>query len=157
MDSFLKESQRTHPPNLLSMTRQTLTPIHLSDGTLIPANAKIMVANLYSDPATYTSPETFDAYRFLREREKDGKANTWQHVSLSSQHMAFGLGDHACPGRFFASNEIKIALAHLLVKYEWSMPEGAEDPFWMFEAATMAKTGAKVRVRRRREEVGLDL
>ncbi|KAL2286223.1 hypothetical protein FJTKL_07028 [Diaporthe vaccinii] len=41
--------------------------------------------------------------------------------------MGFGHGAHACPGRFFAANEVKIALAHLLMKYDWRLPEG-HDP-----------------------------
>ena len=156
MDSFLKESQRFHPPNFLSMNRLALQPITLSDGTTIPKGAQVMVANRYEDPAIYADPSKFDPYRYLREREKPGQTNTWQHVSLSSQHMAFGLGDHACPGRFFASNEMKIALSHLLLKYDWELPEG-EQPFWSFETNTLAKPNCKVRVRRRKGGINLDL
>lgn len=32
--------------------------------------------------------------------------------------MTFGHGRYACPGRFFASNESKIILATLLLKYD---------------------------------------
>jgi cytochrome P450 len=156
MDSFLKESQRFHPPNFLSMNRLALVPITLSDGTTIPKGAQVMVANRFEDPAVYADPSKFDPYRYLREREKPGQTNTWQHVSLSSQHMAFGFGDHACPGRFFASNEMKIALRHLLLKYDWELPEG-EEPFWSHETNTLTRATCKVRLRRRKEEINLDL
>lgn len=26
---------------------------------------------------------------------------------------------HSCPGRFFASNEVKVILIHLLTRYDW--------------------------------------
>ena len=64
---------------------------------------------------------------------------------------------HACPGRFFASNEMKIALSHLLLKYDWELPEDGESPFWSFETNTMAKPKCKVNMRRRKEEIDLDL
>jgi cytochrome P450 len=38
--------------------------------------------------------------------------------------ITFGHGTHACPGRFFASAEIKAIMAHLLQHYDIKMPEG---------------------------------
>lgn len=125
MDSFLKESQRFHPPSFsmsrklpvhqkdanqcaASMNRMVKANIQLSDGTTLPAGARIMLAPKYLDPAVYTNPDTFDPHRFLREREKPGQNNGWQHVTTSAHHMGFGHGQHACPGRFFASNETKV-------------------------------------------------
>jgi cytochrome P450 len=39
-----------------------------------------------------------------------------------------GHGKSACPGRFFASSEVKILFAHLLLNYEWKavgkVPQG---------------------------------
>src|SRR2546423_5383705 len=139
------------------MTRLVKESITLSDGSVLPAGARLMVANRYTDPAVYADPDKFDPYRFLREREKPGQNNTWQHVSLSSDHMAFGYGQHACPGRFFASNEIKIALSHLLLKYDWKPTEGKEPGFWFFETNCIVDPKCKVQIRRRKEEIVLDL
>lgn len=41
--------------------------------------------------------------------------------------MGFGFGRHSCPGRFFAANEVKIALCHILLKYDFKLAE-AERP-----------------------------
>ncbi|KAK8030950.1 ent-kaurene oxidase [Apiospora arundinis] len=43
--------------------------------------------------------------------------------------MAFGYGKHACPGRFFAANEIKLILAHILLQYDLRMPDGATERY----------------------------
>lgn len=43
--------------------------------------------------------------------------------------MSFGFGRHACPGRFFAANEIKLILARMLLDYDIKMPEGVETPY----------------------------
>ena len=61
-------------------------------------------------------------------RENDGQEHVAQLVSTSPDHLGFGHGKHACPGRFFASNEAKIILIHLLLKYDWRLPEGNPPP-----------------------------
>ncbi|TRX96044.1 hypothetical protein FHL15_003186 [Xylaria flabelliformis] len=157
MDSFLKENQRCHPPNAISMNRLVTKDIKLSDGSLLKPGTRFIIPNVYTDPEIYANPEEFDPYRFLRKREKPGQTNSWQHVSLSSSHMAFGYGNHACPGRFFASTEIKIAIAYLLLKYDWIPTTGDEQPGTLvFETNTLVRPTAKLMVKRRKEEVALD-
>lgn len=41
-----------------------------------------------------------------------------QSASLDDAFLGFGYGKHACPGRFFALNEVKIFVAHMLMNYE---------------------------------------
>jgi cytochrome P450 len=43
--------------------------------------------------------------------------------------MGFGFGRHACPGRFFAANEIKLIVARLLMDFDIKMPEGRTERF----------------------------
>lgn len=139
------------------MNRLVKKTITLSDGSVLPAGTRFIIANNYDNPAIYADPAKFDPYRFLRAREKPGMTNTWQHVTLSSDHMAFGYGDHACPGRFFASAEIKIAVAHLLLKYDWLPTEGDQPGFRVFETNTIVNLQSRCRIRRRWEEITLDL
>ncbi|KAI7281913.1 hypothetical protein KC345_g3859 [Hortaea werneckii] len=157
MGSFLKESQRCHPPGFTSMNRFVQSNVQLSDGTVLPAGARIMIAPRYLDPDVYEEPLKFDAYRFLRERKKPGQVNAWQHDTTSAQHMGFGHGQHACPGRFFASNEIKIALAHLLLKYDWRADSTDKTSEMQFEGNAMTDPNVKVQLKRRAEEVRLDI
>lgn len=123
MDSVLKESQRLAPISVLSMRRKTLREVKLSDGAVLPPNAQVGVSTeAFKDASVYDNPEEFDGYRFLRLREQPGNEHKWQYVTTSPEHFGFGHGKHACPGRFFASNEMKIALVHLLMKYDWELP-----------------------------------
>jgi cytochrome P450 len=69
------------------------------------------------------------------------------------------IGQHACPGRFFASNEIKIALTFLLIKYEMRFPplapgEKPQVTEMMMETNTVSMP-IKVEIRRRKEEIDL--
>lgn len=142
------------------MQRIATRAITLSSGSTIPAGTRLLVAKRTQDPAIYANPSTFDAYRFLREREeleKAGQPMTSQHVSVTPQHMGWGYGEHSCPGRFFASNELKIALAHLLLKYDWQGVEGGGEMFMHFETNENVSPKCKVQLRRRKEEISLDL
>ncbi|TVY84078.1 Cytochrome P450 monooygenase [Lachnellula suecica] len=125
MDSFLKESMRYHPHTLFTMPRQAKTNITLSDGTMIPNNTILAIGPLLmSDSNVFPNADKFDPYRFLKLRETPGAENKHQFVTTSPEIIVFGHGHHACPGRFFASNEIKILLAHMIMHYDWKLPEG---------------------------------
>ncbi|KAL4928017.1 cytochrome P450 [Aspergillus undulatus] len=158
MDSFLKESQRLHPPSDVSMNRKVMRRLTLSDGTTLPRGARLMVAGNLRDPAIYPNPDTFDPSRFLKLREGDSKNSAHQYVSTSAEMFAFGHGRHACPGRFLASSELKIALAHMILKYDWKLDESDTAPrFFENETAHMTNPMLKLMLRRRKEEINLDL
>lgn len=123
------ENYRAHLANFYSATmpRRALDDIHLSDGHEIPKGAYVMVAppNMHN-PDIYPEPLKFDGYRFLRLREAPDAENKYQSVTTSPEHTAFGHGQHACPGRFFATNEIKLLFIYLLLHYDVKVPEGQE-------------------------------
>ncbi|KAM4055522.1 cytochrome p450 [Hirsutella rhossiliensis] len=120
MDSVLKESQRMKPTSVASMRRMATADVKLSDGTVLPKNKLTLVSlQKHWDPESYENPDVFDGYRFYNMRQQSGKENKAQLVSTSPDHMGFGFGLHACPGRFFASEETKIVLCHILLKYDF--------------------------------------
>lgn len=46
----------------------------------------------------------------------------------SSDSLHFGHGRQACPGRFLASDEIKMMLVKLLLRYDFRYPDGFDRP-----------------------------
>lgn len=70
--------------------------------------------------------------------------------------MGFGHGQHSCPGRFFAANEIKVALCHLLMKYDWKLSEGCKPEVQRKGLVLNTDPKTKIMVRRR-EQVELDI
>ncbi|KAL2857577.1 cytochrome P450 [Aspergillus pseudodeflectus] len=157
MDSVLKESQRLKPTTIATMRRMTVQPLRLSDGTTVPKNRILFVScERMWDPTVYPSPEKFDPHRFLKLRQVPGHETSAQLVAPSPEHMGFGLGKHACPGRFFAANELKIALCHILIKYDLRFSDEWRDPkpFGM-GLAFSAEPRATVQIRRRGEEIEL--
>lgn len=154
MDAVLKESQRLKPI-LAGIRRQATAEIKLENGFLIRKGDRVLVDNTNMWSAEYyDNPEKFDPYRFLKWRE-EGKENIAHLVSTSDRHMGFGHGEHACPGRFFAANELKIAFCHLLLKYEWKLPEGHDPKDLVVGSSIAANPNLRFLVRRRKEELDM--
>lgn len=122
--------------------------------TLVPKGTAIKVAveNHYN-PDVYPEPEKFDPYRYLKLRNQPGQENGWQFVTTSTESLGFGIGKHACPGRFFASNEVKIAMCWMLIKYEWRQDEVLQDI--QIGAETIAHPATVIDYRRREPEIDL--
>ncbi|KAH6674969.1 putative cytochrome P450 [Halenospora varia] len=131
MDSIMKESQRFNPLLLITFERVVTEDYKLSDGFVIPANTTIGVPTqaISMDPKLYPNPTKFDAFRFEKLRnEKSGQEGKAQYVASNPESMAFGYGRHACPGRFFAANEIKAIMAYLLQNYDMKFKDGEGRP-----------------------------
>ncbi|KAK7686504.1 hypothetical protein QCA50_010102 [Cerrena zonata] len=120
VDSFMRESQRMNGINALSLSRMAKKDITLSDGTFIPTGTVIAAASsaTHLDSENYTDPNVFDPWRFSSKREEDGENARHQFVATSTEYIPFGHGKHACPGRFFAANELKTMLAYTIVNYD---------------------------------------
>lgn len=101
------------------MRQLALKDLVLQGGLIFRKGDRIAVdAFNMVNPELHPNIEKYDIYCFLRMREELGNANKAQLVATSPNHLSFGHGMHACPGRFFAANEIKIALSYHLMKYD---------------------------------------
>lgn len=138
LDSVMRETMRLNPTNATRWMRRANRPVHLRDGTVIPAGAvfRVLAAPPLYDPALYPDPLAFDAYRFARLRDGTspdpiGFANRemYQFVSASKENLQWGLDRHACPGRFFAAAVIKLVLAEVIERYDVRMPGGAKEKY----------------------------
>lgn len=139
------------------MRRYVTKDITLQDGLLIPKGSSIGVSSHWSwDSSIFENPNEFDGYRFVKMAEDPTKERESHFVSTSPQHLAFGHGNHACPGRFFAANELKIALTHILMKYDFKLCEDANPAFFCLGWMMQSNGNAKLLVQRRREEIHLE-
>ncbi|KAI0157831.1 cytochrome P450 [Xylariaceae sp. FL1272] len=125
LDSALKETQRLKPAQTASMFRYGQADVKLSNGLDLRRGDRVVVdMSRMRDPTVYENPFKWDPYRFLRMRDGDNGSQALLVTAAGADHLGFGYGVHACPGRFFAANEVKIALCHILVKYEWTLVAG---------------------------------
>ncbi|KAI1149500.1 cytochrome P450 [Nemania diffusa] len=157
MDSVLKETQRLKPIKMTTMHRLALADVTLSDGTVIPKGTKCAVRSTKRlDPDIYENPEEFDGARFMRMRDIPEKANKAHLVTTGTESLGFGHGLHACPGRFFAANELKIALVHLLLKYDLKPTENFAHTVIELGFDLRVDPKTAILVRRRAAEIDLD-
>jgi cytochrome P450 len=82
-----------------------------------------------ADDAHYPDGVTFDGFRHAKLRQ-GGSATDHarnQFVTTNETNLGFGYGRHACPGRFFATNEIKMILSRMILDYDIKMPGDATE------------------------------
>ncbi|KAB8356664.1 hypothetical protein FH972_024241 [Carpinus fangiana] len=140
LDSCLKETQRVKPV--------------ASNGVVLPRDVPIAIsASRLRDSDLYENPDVWDGARFLKLRQTPGNENNGQLVSTSPEHYAFGHGKHACPGRFFAANEVKIALAHIIMKYDFGLANNHKPRTMSHGFEIIADPTVAIRIRRRTEVV----
>ncbi|KAJ5815383.1 hypothetical protein N7474_007160 [Penicillium riverlandense] len=157
MDSVMKESQRVNPVGMTLLNRLATADIPLSDGTVIPKGATIAVStHVMGEDSIYPQASTYDGYRFYNKRQEPGNEHRFQLVTTTRDHFAFGHGVHACPGRFFAANESKILLIHLLLKFDWKFKEDRGRPK-NFEIGTESITDPTVELLFRSRTPEIDL
>lgn len=137
------------------MHRLVLADMQLSDGTIIPKDAVIGISvdQMWSDQL-YDSPAVWNPHRFrpTTRQEEEGGRQADKEASLtntSPEHLAWGYGKHACSGRFFVAHEVKVALGHLLLHYEWKLASSSSQTKPLEIGLTLAADPmAKVMVRK---------
>ncbi|KAI6360942.1 hypothetical protein MCOR25_006589 [Pyricularia grisea] len=150
LDSAMKETQRLQPLTTSPMARMATKDIHLANGVCIPKGTPLVIDGSWRvSPEIYENPLEFDAHRFVKWRGTD-RENMAHFVSTAASHTGFGHGIYACPGRFFATNELKIVLCQLIMKYDWKLAEGSTAEPLVFGFNLDASWDAKIMVRRRK-------
>ncbi|KAH9975536.1 cytochrome P450 [Lactifluus volemus] len=153
IDSLVRETQRLDGLGLLSVSRLVLRPFTFSNGVTVPPGTLVAApaCAALTDEEVFTNPDQFDGFRFskLRGCDEDAAASRHQVVSISAKHLAFGLGRHACPGRFFAATELKAMLAHMILTYDMKFEEGKGAPSGLCFAAHRIPGRTNVMFRKR--------
>uniref|UniRef100_A0A0B7K3W0 Uncharacterized protein n=1 Tax=Bionectria ochroleuca TaxID=29856 RepID=A0A0B7K3W0_BIOOC len=150
LDSVIKEAQRLKPLTSATMNRKATKRVTLPGGLVLEKGDRCM-SDLGSmmDSSIYPNPGEYDGYRFFRMRDDPSAGSKAHLVSTSSAHLGFGHGKHTCPGRFFAANEVKLLLCHLLYKYEWKLGPGYTHKITEFGLALFPDGQAQILYRRR--------
>lgn len=101
------------------------------------------------DDLIYTDSQNFNGYRFYNMRINEGRHMATQFVSTSPDHLGFGHGLHACPGRFFAATEVKVALSHILLNYDIKLVDTEKPQIYQFGSSLYTDALTHIAVRKR--------
>ncbi|KAJ7789542.1 cytochrome P450 [Mycena olivaceomarginata] len=168
IDSFLRESQRINTDGPVGMRRRVVAKdgFRFSDGTVLPYGAYLSVAlqPTHYDESNYEKAATFDGFRFARERAEhlanhnhnDNQDIFKRHmISTAVDHLPFGTGKHACPGRFFAATELKAMMAHMVINYDVEAEvEGVRPADKVFDTRISPNAAGKVKFEPKLTTVG---
>ncbi|PIL30270.1 cytochrome P450 [Ganoderma sinense ZZ0214-1] len=154
LDSLLRETLRFHGIGLLAMGRKAMKDLTLRDGTHVPRGALVQVAAYatHHDSALLARADAFDAFRYARMRSGEGGGGgaRQQFTSTSAEYVPFGHGAHACPGRYFAANELKAMLAYVVLNYDLRLGgDGAREPDVFVAMAAVPAPTTRVLFRKR--------
>ncbi|CZT05742.1 uncharacterized protein RCO7_03910 [Rhynchosporium graminicola] len=162
LDSTLRESMRLWG----FVSRGVLKEVVQKDGVTLPTgehlprgtHVGIHAWPVHHDEQYYKDPFAFDPLRFCTREEKgvndmadSGQFARYKGASLvttSSIFMAFSHGRHACPGRFFASQQMKLILAYIALNYDIQPIPSRPANDW-FVGSQGPPLDVRVRIRRR--------
>ncbi|KAH7310882.1 cytochrome P450 [Stachybotrys elegans] len=146
VDATIRESMRLTPFASIGLPRTVVKDegitmaspkgdVHIPRGTVLA----VPMDPIHRDESIYPDANTFNPYRFLRPdgirgifdqidakhgggatsppQQTDG-SKVKSSVTLDDAFLGFGFGKHACPGRFFALNEMKVFVAHMVLHYD---------------------------------------
>lgn len=152
---MLRESMRVSGFGSKAFTRKVVSACGASptDGTRFPGGGTVCVSgySMHRDESIYSGPHQFRYDRFVAPKEDgvDDAVETLKAASTTETTSSVcGHGKHACPGRQFAIELIKMVVACLVVNHEIeSLPERAEN-VWIGDTPTPLRN-ATDSVRRR--------
>ncbi|CAI9531797.1 unnamed protein product [Staurois parvus] len=135
----IKESLRLYPP-VPSVSRELSKPITFFDGRSLPAGSLVSL-NIYCiqrNPAVWEEPEVFDPLRFSPENSAKRHSHAF---------VPFAAGPRNCIGQNFAMNEMKVAVALTLNRFELS-PDLSQPPLKLPQLVLRSKNGVHVFLQR---------
>ena len=117
LKAVIKETLRFHVPAPLLVPRESTRDIKIM-GCDIPAGTLVLVnaSAIARDPILWENPEEFQPERFLNSKI--------DFRGLNFELIPFGSGRRVCPGINFAISVNELALAKLVNKFNFALPDG---------------------------------
>ncbi|XP_022775610.1 cytochrome P450 71B35-like [Durio zibethinus] len=113
----VKETLRLHPPAALLLPRETMSYFRINGYDIHPKTLiQVNVWAICRDPRYWQNAEDFFPERFS-DSSIDFRG---QHF----QFLPFGGGRRSCPGMNLATRIVELALANLLLCFDWKIPLG---------------------------------
>ncbi|XP_053324997.1 cytochrome P450 4B1-like [Spea bombifrons] len=135
----IKESLRLYPP-VPGVARELSQPITFCDGRTLPKGADVLLSIYCMNRCSsiWEAPEVFDPLRFSPENSSKRHSHAF---------LPFSAGSRNCIGQNFAMNEMKVAVALTLQRYELS-PDPDNEPLLRPQLVLRSVNGIHLNLRR---------
>ncbi|XP_032485109.1 taurochenodeoxycholic 6 alpha-hydroxylase-like isoform X1 [Phocoena sinus] len=133
----IKEALRLYPP-VPFIGRVMTKPITFPDGRSLPAGIPLSLSfyGLHHNPKVWPNPEVFDPSRFAPGSDRHSHA-----------FLPFSGGSRNCIGKQFAMNEMKVAVALTLLRFELA-PDPSRVPVPIPRVVLKSKNGIHLQLRK---------
>uniref|UniRef100_A0A8C0WSS4 Uncharacterized protein n=1 Tax=Castor canadensis TaxID=51338 RepID=A0A8C0WSS4_CASCN len=133
----IKESLRLYPP-VPSVSRELSKPITFPDGHSLPKGITLVLSfyALHHNPKVWPNPEVSDPSRFAPDS-----------AQYSHSFLPFSGGERNCIRKQFAMNELKVAVALTLFRFEL-LPDPTKIPGPMARVTLKSKNGIYLHIRK---------
>ncbi|RAK94386.1 cytochrome P450 [Aspergillus costaricaensis CBS 115574] len=163
LDSFLRETIRCTNSDAITARRKALTPFTFSDGLRVDRGDWVCIPQraMMRDPARYSHAEQFDGFRFARANKllalNEGCADVPEVAPLQLTDVdvnwpIWGLGNTACPGRFYATTVLKLMMGCILQGWECRLADPQALRWRTWRSSVVPRTGTVVVFKRRQME-----
>ncbi|XP_021284219.1 cytochrome P450 71D10-like [Herrania umbratica] len=117
LKAVVKETFRLQPVVPLLIPRETIRKCNIGNYE-IPAKPLVYVSAsaIGREPEVWENPESFYPERFL--------GSSIDYRGLDFEWISFDAGRRRCPGITMGTVVVELALAKLLYKFHWEMPDG---------------------------------
>jgi len=156
LDSVMRESARLNSFVTIGLSRAVVAKegIVTPSGVKIPCGVTVNVPSypVFQDNDIYPDAQEFKPFRFAEQRSDESvdyvKRAAKAFATTGTDYLAFGHGRNACPGRFFAANELKLMLAHLVLSYDIELGGSRPRNSW-FGLNRVPPLQATIRIKKR--------
>ncbi|XP_076790533.1 cytochrome P450 4A14-like isoform X1 [Arvicanthis niloticus] len=126
----IKEALRLYPP-VPAVGKELSTPVTFPDGRSLPKGSLVTLSfyGLHHNPRLWPNPEVFDPSRFAPDAPRHTHA-----------FLPFSAGARNCIGKQFAMNELKVAVALTLLRFEL-LPDPTRVPVLVSRTVLKSKNG----------------
>ncbi|KAL4974754.1 cytochrome P450 [Aspergillus desertorum] len=153
LDSFVRESIRCTNSDAITVRRKALKPFVFADGLRVAQDDWVCIPQraMMRDGGRYADPDHFDGLRFARANRElvtdavSARVPESAPLGLTDVSMhwpIWGLGNTACPGRFYAATVLKLILVCVLEGYDCRMedPGGRRCRWWRSSVVPRERT-----------------
>uniref|UniRef100_A0A287CRY8 Cytochrome P450 4A6-like n=1 Tax=Ictidomys tridecemlineatus TaxID=43179 RepID=A0A287CRY8_ICTTR len=133
----IKEALRIYTP-VPVVVRELKTPVTFPDGRSLPKGIMVTLSfyGLHHNSKVWPNPEVYDPSRFAPDSSRH-----------SHSFLPFSGGARNCIGKQFAMNELKVAVALTLLRFEL-LPDPTRIPFPIPRLVLKSKNGIHLRLRK---------
>uniref|UniRef100_A0A5F9DJ24 Cytochrome P450, family 4, subfamily A, polypeptide 5 n=1 Tax=Oryctolagus cuniculus TaxID=9986 RepID=A0A5F9DJ24_RABIT len=133
----IKEAMRLYPP-VPAISRDLSSPVTFPDGRSLPKGFTVTLSiyGLHHNPNVWPNPEVFDPSRFTPGSARHSHA-----------FLPFSGGARNCIGKQFAMNELKVAVALTLLRFEL-LPDPTRIPKPTARLVLKSNNGIHLRLRK---------